>query len=379
MRYQSLIRVKATKSNRRGAMLVLFLVLFPILLLMVGFSVDYANMQRTRTELRRATDLATKAAALSLSQTSDEAIALQVAIDVAAENDVAGDPLQLTADDVVFGTSVQNGNGTYEFSPGGSPIDSVRIVGRRTDGSPNGPINMYFGALYNSPTFSPQLAATAAFVSTDVCLVLDRSGSMRRKVVNGSLADIQNRCASPDDKSRWAALEEAVNAFIDIMENSPANPKVSMVSFASETTSCDVSYEGAEVDVPLVGAAELSQIRTAMADRTTKPMVGNTDIALGIQVGQSVLTSSDARTSAYKFMIVMTDGGYTEDNPVPYAEIAAASDMRVYTITFSNSANQEDMISVAKAGNGLHYHAESTADLITVFEALAGSLTRVIE
>ena len=99
------MRYQRSKSDRRGAILVLFLVLFPVLLLIVGFSVDYAQMQRSRTELRRATDLAAKAAAVSLAQTADETIALQVAKDIASENFVAGDPLQLADADVTFGTS----------------------------------------------------------------------------------------------------------------------------------------------------------------------------------------------------------------------------------------------------------------------------------
>ena len=359
-------------------MLVLFLVLFPILLLIAGFSVDYAHMQRTRTELRRATDLAAKAAALSLAQTADEGIALQVAMDIAAENDVAGDPLQLSASDVIFGTSSQNEDGTYGFDAGGFPANTVRISGNRTEESASGAINMYFGSLYNSPTFEPTISATAAFVNTDICLVLDRSASMKRNAKTGSLAD-GDRCLPPTKNSRWAALEEAVNAFIDIMEDSPAIPNVAMVSFATDSSTCGIETMGVETDVPLVGVAGLSSIRIAMADRSARPMVGNTDIALGIQVGQSVLTSADARPSAFKFMIVMTDGGYTEEDPVPYAKIAAANNLKVHTITFSDAANQEDMISVANAGNGIHYHAETTEDLIAVFEELAGSITRVIE
>ena len=219
------------------------------------------------------------------------------------------------------------------------------------------------------------MAAAAAFVNTDICLVLDRSGSMKRNAQTGTLAD-GDRCQPPKQNSRWAALEDAVNTFIDIIEVSPAIPKVAMVSFSSDHSQCEVESVGAETDVPLVYTEDLHRITTAMEDRSARPMIGDTDIALGIQVGQSVLTSADSRPTAFKFMIVMTDGGYTEDDPVPYAEIAAAHDIQVHTITFSDAANTVDMISVANAGNGVHYHAETTEDLIAVFKELAGSITK---
>ena len=369
---------KPHHSDRRGAVLILFLVLFPLLILIVGFSIDYAHMQRARTELRRGTDLAAKAAALSLALDTDESIALQTAIDVAKENDVAGAELKLAASDVIFGTSRKNDDGSFRFISGGSPRNSVQIVGSRTEGSLSGPVSTYFGALYNSPTFEPQFSATAAFVNTDICLVLDRSSSMKWKVIGGSQSDVQgDRCVPPNANSRWVALEEAVNAFIDVMENSPAIQKVAMVSFATEVTACGNDFLGVEVDVPL--SKNFSPIRTAMADRAASTMSGNTDIALGIQEGQKVLTGSGARSTAYKFMIVMTDGRYTEDDPTPYAAIAAANDIQVYTITFSDGASKDDMIAVADAGHGVHYHADSTADLITVFESLAGTISKVIE
>ncbi len=50
--------------NRRGSILTMLLILLPVLILFVGFAIDYAYMQRARTELRRATDLAAKAAAM---------------------------------------------------------------------------------------------------------------------------------------------------------------------------------------------------------------------------------------------------------------------------------------------------------------------------
>ena len=40
----------------------LLMFLLPVIILLVGFAIDYAHMQRVRTEMRMATDLAAKAA-----------------------------------------------------------------------------------------------------------------------------------------------------------------------------------------------------------------------------------------------------------------------------------------------------------------------------
>ena len=116
-----------------------------------------------------------------------------------------------------------------------------------------------------------------------------------------------------------------------------------------------------------------------MADRSSSVWWGGTDIARGIEEGQAVLTSSDARPTAYKFMIVMTDGRYTESDPVPFAEIAGANGITIYTITFSDGANKDDMRLVANAGNGNHYHADDAADLDAVFRSLGGAISNLVQ
>ena len=175
----------------------------------------------------------------------------------------------------------------------------------------------------------------------------------KRDVLNGVKISEERRCSPPVETSRWKALEAAVSSFVDVMENSPAVEQVAMVTFASDSTGCDVFTPVVSVDQPL--GKNLDDIRTAMAERSSTVGGGKTDIARGIEEGQAVLTGDGARRTAYKIMIVMTDGRYTESDPVPFAEIAALNGIQVYTITFSDGANQENMIAVSDAGNGVHY------------------------
>ena len=61
----------------------------------VAFSIDVAHMHLSKTELRTATDAASKAAAATLSDTYSEELAIKRGQEIAARNLVHGDPLVL--------------------------------------------------------------------------------------------------------------------------------------------------------------------------------------------------------------------------------------------------------------------------------------------
>jgi uncharacterized protein YegL len=370
------------RQQRHGTILVVFLLLLPIVILMVGFSVDLAQMQRVRTELRSATDLAAKAAAEALSETNDEAAARQVAIDIAALNRVNGQPLTLDPDNVVFGRSERQGDGHWDFDDTGSPKNAVKITGSRTGSSPDGAIATYFGNLYGRPDFHPEFQTTSAFVDVDICIVLDRSSSMKHAATNPTPSGLSSSdprfCTAPMADSRWMALDAAIQTFVTELQASIGTEKVAMVTFASANTSvCGETNSVASVDQDLT--TNLNSITNAMNDRSSTVWNGATDVAAGISLANTVLTSGLARPNADKIMIVFTDGQYTEANPVPLATAATADGITVHTITFSPGANQADMQAVANAGKGRHFHADNATDLEDIFQEMAASLAIIIQ
>jgi len=80
-------------SVRKGAIVVLFALLLPVLIVILGFCIDYANMLRVRNEAQVVADLSAKAAADTLARSSPDenpvALARQAAKDVAATTLVA--------------------------------------------------------------------------------------------------------------------------------------------------------------------------------------------------------------------------------------------------------------------------------------------------
>ena len=370
------------RNQRQGTILVVFLLLLPIIILMVGFSVDLAHMQRVRTELRSATDLAAKAAAESLSASSSEATARQAAMDIAALNLVNGQPLSLDPTDIVFGRSEKQGDGSWDFDEADSPKNAVKITGSRTSSSLDGAIPTYFGNLYGRPDFHPEFQSTSAFIDVDICIVLDRSSSMKHAATNptpdGLSSSDPRYCAAPYADSRWIALDGAIQTFLAELQTTIGSEQVAMVTFATSNTSvCGETNSVASVDQDLT--SNLNNISNAMNTRNTTIWNGGTDIAAGVSLGNTVLTSGLARPNADKVMIVFTDGQYTEADPAPLASAAAADGITVHTITFSPGANQTDMLAAATAGKGRHFHADNATDLDDIFREMAASLAIIIQ
>ena len=82
--------MKKLSVKRKGTLVVLFALVLPVLMVILGFTVDYANIQRVRNEIRAVADLAAKAAAAKLAATQDTDQAIAAAQAVASANFVNG-------------------------------------------------------------------------------------------------------------------------------------------------------------------------------------------------------------------------------------------------------------------------------------------------
>ena len=91
-------------TKRKGAIVVLFAILLPVLMIFLGFTIDFANMHRVRNEARVIADLSSKAAADALARSGgDETLAIQTAQAVAASNSIGGMLHSLDPSEIIFG------------------------------------------------------------------------------------------------------------------------------------------------------------------------------------------------------------------------------------------------------------------------------------
>ncbi|MEM6799665.1 MAG: vWA domain-containing protein [Planctomycetota bacterium] len=365
------------RNNRRGAILVLIAVIMPVFALMAAFAVDVAWMQLVRTELRTATDAAARAGVKTLSLEQDQSLARAAAIDAASRNLVGGDPMRVAPADVQFGKSQQASSGQrFVFAAGDTPINAVHVDGRRVQGSPAGPVPLFFGRMLGVNTFEPVQSATSAMLDRDICIVIDRSGSMGLPVTQSGGGNGQN-CGPLRADTRFAALATAVDAFLEELDLTFPRERVSLVSYSSETSrTCaggGFSFQVADTREPLTDSYDA--IRDEMAEFMRRGIGGRTAIGEGLREGLRAIQGPDARPFALKTVVLMTDGRHnTGIEPIFPARNAAADQITVHTVTFSAGAEQGRMRNVAQATGGRHFHADTAGDLREVFREIARTL-----
>lgn len=376
---------KPVRAARRGAMLPLVALMLPVMLIFLGFAVDLSYMQTTRMELQAAADSAARAGATRLSMTDSVDEARAMAVSIASQNTVAGAPLLLRDSEVEIGRSDRNASGQWVFSTSGRPLNSVRITAARTEGSRSGVVPLFFGSLVGSQSFQPVQSATASFLNVDICLVLDRSTSMKEGVDDdGSMYTNDPKfCRPPDSQSRWMGLDGAVRVFLDELADSDADEHVALATYSSDLSSsspglCGSSSQASTLDRRLAG--DLAPLYSAMDRLLTTVWNGNTNIEAGIRTGLGALEDTRyARSTAEKIMIVLTDGRENVGSAMAGANACAAAGITVHTITFSNGADQAGMRAVAEACRGKHYHADNTQNLREIFRELAAQTARLTE
>jgi Mg-chelatase subunit ChlD len=356
-------------------MLVLIAVCLPLCVIMAAFAIDVAWMQLVRTELRTSTDAAARAGAKQLSLSQSTAEARAAAKDAATRNKVAGDPLLLKNSDIEFGNSKQpTETSRFNFTPGGNKPNAVRVNGQRTRKSLAGPVDLLFAGVLGVREFEPTETATSTQLDRDICLVVDRSGSMMWQLTNSQLPPGAPDCGPPDPtRSRWGALNIALEAFLIELDKTGQDEHVALCSYSSDTKECGFKYNISDINSDL--ASDYGIIRQVMADLSSRPVKGRTAISAGIDEGIKVLTGKKIRPFAVKTMIVMTDGIHNlGPEPVLSAQKAAKKDIVIHTITFSNDADIKRMQDVAAATGGRHFHAPTAEDLARIFKEIASTL-----
>lgn len=332
-------------GQRRGAMLVVIVAMLIAFLFTVAISVDVAYMHLVRSELRTATDAASKAASQALVRTRDRNAAIAAAQAIGREHLVANRPLEISANEIQFGNGTPNANGSYVFSPTGTPVNSIRINGRRTADSLGGAVPLHFGRIFSVNSFQPAHFSTATFVERDVVLVLDRSGSM----VGQKIVDLKN----------------SVSLFISLLQNdNTVEEQVGLASYSTFATE----------DVQLT--PDLNQV-TNSSNRMIA--AGFTSVSGGMDAGLNIMLRGRSPEFVERTMIVMTDGIHnTGRDPELSARDVVGAGVVIHTISFGADADRTRMQRIAQIGRGQAFHADTGADLSAAFRQIAQTLNSIM-
>lgn len=378
-------------NNRKGSIFVLAGAALFAMVGLAGLCINISYMELVRTEQRLATDSAAKAALVVLGQSQSPAQARQAGRTIAALHRIGGKAAILSDSDIKIGTSVPQPNGTFVFTEtvaSSSVVTNAVRVTSSLDRLPGGVPLIVMPQMMGRNTYSAEQSASSTRIEMDVCLVVDRSGSMSWSLgptafgYPGELAGkspIQNYFELPHATlSRWAALRSAINVFVTVLNEAPIKSRVALASYSSNFTFGVWSSTVASIDQPLT--TNYTTMDTRLNAIATQPLIGNTNIAAGLREGVNALTDpTRSKITSSKSIVLLTDGLLTQgDDPVALATVAREMNIRIHTIAFSAQADVALMRRVAQAGGGQCYVAPDAASLTAAFRTIAATLPNML-
>lgn len=379
-------------ATRSGAMLVLIAVMMTVFLVSLVFTVDVAYMQLVRTELRVTADASAKAGMEALTRTESTSEGIAAAKALVQRNNVAGQQIQISDNDILFGRTEVNSDGSWDFLPNEQPYSAIQVTVGMTDDSPNPTVPLFFGRILGQSNFTPKHTAVAANLVQEIILCLDRSHSMcfdesgySWSYPSGTPGYPSGYITPPNPVgSRWAALDGAIQRFVSTVGLLQIQPDVGVVTWGSDIvlSSYWYPYSGhytpaTIVDVPL--GQNLGSINAAIADKYNDIMMGGTNMSAGIDKAVELLTDPSTNSLAQKTIILMSDGQWnTGRDPIEAAQDAADANITIHTISFLAAADQYTMEQVASITGGRSYVAPDSETLEDVFEELAKMLPVVL-
>ena len=379
-------KVRRQRTNRKGAMMPVVAFMLPIIMIFVGYSINIAFIELAQTELRLSCDSAAKAALVNFGATQQQSTAITFGKSIASTNTVCGQTLTIPTANFKFGNAAKQSNGSYTFTLGGSPMNSVQVTGTSTLALP-------FGAMIPTGNYTCSEVSFATRISHDVVLVLDRSASMSFDLSGSQFvypadrtmySPLQSYFTSPSPTaSRWAALDSAVDSFITVLQARNLDVRLGLVTYA-ETYALG-SYSATEASLDVTMTSNYGSVQTSMQTWANTPLLGDTNIAAGLALAQAEVTGSRSRLTADRTIILLTDGVATAGNtniPALTTTYRTGSKIVTHVITFGGEAAtgtvQTSMMSAAQNGNGMFFNAATSAQLTTAFQKIADSLPAVL-
>jgi len=379
-----MISRSARNSQRRGATLVLVALMTVIMVGMVAFAVEIGRMYLVRAQLQTAVDAGALAAAIHLQQDQlDVDGAIEAANEFVQENRVGW--LVTVPEDAITVEAGDWDSDSRSFSLGGLDVNSVRVAATQADEP------LMFAAVFGHTSFAvpAEAIASAGGQPMDIILTLDLSGSM-------------------EHEGRIEALQNAAPVFVDAIREVGENDQIGVMGYGAIAGEYDPFEEGHSGTPYLATPANLFPANDDWIAVLEAPLTDDFDYLLDSVLTEEVLTadkyngwtpvgaairdsahylSSNAREGTEKIIVLMSDGHANRPygNGPGYARTMAAYasglDIKIYTISLGNAADDNLMQEIADTTGGEFFKAagsggELEAELREAFRHIANSLKR---
>ncbi len=354
--------------------MVAVVIMLPILFMLSAMAINLAYIQVVKTKVQIVTDASARAAGRAYVETGDEVLALQAAQNMAALNPIDTTVVTFEAGDLEYGLSQRTTQGqAYTFTSGVNG-NSVRLSTAAFNGGAGSALQPFFPTFGSTFDIRPLCSATNTQTTLDVAIIVDRSGSMAfaaDEPSGGTPAAAPSGWDWGDPvppNSRWLDLVAAVTGFCEELTATSKVEKVGLASYSNTATrEVELTDDYAEID----------DANFALSMNFDG---GMTNVGEGIKKGiDIVINSKYARPWATNALVLMSDGVHnTGTDPITAAEEAVTRGIPIYTVSFSNEANQALMQQIADMTGGTHYHAVDAQQLNDAFRNIARRLPSML-
>jgi uncharacterized protein YegL len=353
--------------------MVTIVIMLPVLFALSAMVINLAYIQVVNTKVQIVTDAAARSAGRTFAETGDKAQALAAAQQMASLNPIDSMIVPLAASDLEYGLSQRNSKDKpYTFTAMANG-NSVRVTTQSFAGGSGDALQPFFPTFGSTFDIRPLCKATNSQTTLDVALIVDRSGSMAfaaDETSGGTPAAAPEGWSFGDPvppNSRWLDLVAAVTGFCNELSVTSKAEKVALVSYSSS----------ARKDVDLTD--DYTKIDDKNFEMSVKFDGGMTNVGDGIQKGIDAVTGAGNRPWATNAMVLMSDGIHnTGTDPIVAAGEAVSRGIPIYTVSFSNQADQVLMRQIADMTGGTHYHAVDAQQLNEAFRNIARRLPSIL-
>lgn len=201
------MRAPISRLCRRGAALVLIVIVMPVLLGMMVLAVDLGYLYAVKADLDAAADAAALAGASGLRTSTEEAI--RRATEYAAKNRANQRPVILSRSDIVVGCWQADTKVFTPIQPSEASRANAIQVTPQLSAERGSSVGLFFAGILGRSTANVSSTAIAAIPGREIALVLDYSASMSydsqirnvdvlgRNQIEAALFDIWRELGSP--------------------------------------------------------------------------------------------------------------------------------------------------------------------------------------
>ena len=374
------IKRSIAPRRRRGAAMILIALLLPLLIAMVAFAVEIGRMYLVRSQLQTAVDAGALASGLQLREDPDDIdAALEAGLDYVQRNR-AGSFVTVPEEAVTITPGYWD-KASRTFTPNRYHTNAIQVSGN-LDKEP-----LFFGKALGLREFAVPRSAIAVGGGSpmDIILTLDLSGSMA-------------------SQGRIQALQEAAPVFIEILEEVGDRDRVGVMGYGAMISQYNPHFSGhtgtlytlapsslypSNDDWCGVLEAELTFDLDYLMDEvlTYEVLAANkyngwTPIGAAIRDSCHYL-STNARENVELVIVLMSDGhankpsGNGPGYAIEMANYALSLDIKVYTISLGNAADENLMQQIADITGGEHFIASGSRNDLS--DELADAFKRIAD